>query len=732
MASGGDFNTTDYGGRYLRFSWGLGTQSNQNNTSTIQWAVVGMGNAEYGYYNAGNFRVVIDGETVFSDSTRIQLYQGTQVASGTKVITHNADGTKSFTASVRAGIYTYEVNCTGSASFTLDEIPRVSQPSCITWPEHTQNVGYFGDTISIHMNRTSSEYTHTVRYAFGNLTGTIATGVTNGTTWTIPTSFMDLLPRNTSGSGTIYADTYKGSQLIGTKYCGFTAKVPASVKPTCSIQVLDATDTKDTYGVLIKGLSKLWVKTTGKSVYSSPISKYKVYVDSRGYNSSEFTTGVLTEEGTVTVKAAVTDSRGRISDWAEAIFDVWDYSIPSVSSLNVRRCNADGTLNSEGDYAKVTFSARATALSNGSNTQQNTVAYTLKYKKTTETTWKSVALTSFANNFNVVGGNYVLAADGAYAWDISLTATDKYNSTSRATSVSTAFTMMDFNAAGDGMAIGKVSEKSGTLEVGLPLNQIENRYSFQADAFSGSAGYTALARISITSLNSDAPITFVLNKRGQASTMTVHIKFASSSATTDPALASIGYEGSNYGAFLYKSATSTWTLYVENLTGWSNPCVVDWYTSQSNAARIKVTFPSEQVTTLPTPYYRATPVVLQSIIDCLLPVGTIIHRYDDVIPDEMYPGTTWKRIINRFLWAKETLDNLGATGGEKEVTLAVTQLPAHSHGAVYSGNVSGTKSYAWYTTTGDKIGYETISAGGGEAHNNMPPYIQVSIWRRIS
>ena len=89
-----------------------------------------------------------------------------------------------------------------------------SQPSCITYPNHTQNVGSFGDTISIHMNRKSSEYTHTVRYAFGNLSGTCidadtgkaATGltaVTNGFRWTIPESFMELLPTATSGSGTI-------------------------------------------------------------------------------------------------------------------------------------------------------------------------------------------------------------------------------------------------------------------------------------------------------------------------------------------------------------------------------------------------------------------------------------------------------------------------------------------------------------------------------------------------
>ena len=92
------------------------------------------------------------------------------------------------------------------------------------------------------MNRNSSAFTHTVRYAFGNLTGTIAENVGTGLEWTSPLSFMELLPAVTAGSGTIYVDTYNGSTKIGTKWCGFTAKVPASVKPKCSIQVLDNTN----------------------------------------------------------------------------------------------------------------------------------------------------------------------------------------------------------------------------------------------------------------------------------------------------------------------------------------------------------------------------------------------------------------------------------------------------------------------------------------------------------
>lgn len=129
MASSGSFNTSGYDGRYLKFSWSIKSQDSATNKTVISWTLKGAGNAGAEWYMAGNFKVVIDGDTVYSSSNRIQLYNGTTVASGTYTLTHNSNGTKSFTASAEAGIYYTAVNCTGSGSFTLNAIPRYATVS---------------------------------------------------------------------------------------------------------------------------------------------------------------------------------------------------------------------------------------------------------------------------------------------------------------------------------------------------------------------------------------------------------------------------------------------------------------------------------------------------------------------------------------------------------------------------------------------------------------------------
>jgi hypothetical protein len=134
---------------------------------------------------------------------------------------------------------------------------------------------------------------------------------------------------------------------------------------------------------------------------------------------------------------------------------------------------------------------------------------------------------------------------------------------------------------------------------------------------------------------------------------------------------------------------------------------------------------------VPTPYYKATPAQLRSILDFIYPVGSVYISYSHNSPADMFGGT-WVRIENAFLWGCDKDGGIGTTGGEKTHTLTVNELPSHTHGSVYSGNAAGTKTHGWLASGGSNMAYGTVATGGGAAHNNMPPYVQVSIWRRTA
>jgi hypothetical protein len=124
MANNGSFNTNDFEGRYLLFSWSLASQDVETNSSVITWSLKGAGNATASYYESGSFKVVINGVTVYQSNTRIKLYNNTIVSSGSFTINHNVDGTKYFTAQVQGAIYYTSVNVSGSDGWTLPTINR--------------------------------------------------------------------------------------------------------------------------------------------------------------------------------------------------------------------------------------------------------------------------------------------------------------------------------------------------------------------------------------------------------------------------------------------------------------------------------------------------------------------------------------------------------------------------------------------------------------------------------
>jgi len=92
--------------------------------------------------------------------------------------------------------------------------------------------GVIGTEIVITINRNTSAYTHTLKYAFGSASGTIKEKTSStSVSWTPPASLSSQVS-GASGSCTITCETYSGSTKVGSSTCTITLSLPASTVST--------------------------------------------------------------------------------------------------------------------------------------------------------------------------------------------------------------------------------------------------------------------------------------------------------------------------------------------------------------------------------------------------------------------------------------------------------------------------------------------------------------------
>ena len=112
-------------------------------------------------------------------------------------------------------------------------------------------------------------------------------------------------------------------------------------------------------------------------------------------------------------------------------------------------------------------------------------------------------------------------------------------------------------------------------------------------------------------------------------------------------------------------------------------------------------------------------------------VGDIFITTNSENPADRFGGT-WKKLPEEtFLMTASSKYAAKSTGGENKVTLTVDQIPPHSHQAMVSSLAGSDETITRGTTKG--VWRSLISsAGGGQAHNNMPKFYAVYIWIRVA
>lgn len=126
------------------------------------------------------------------------------------------------------------------------------------------------------------------------------------------------------------------------------------------------------------------------------------------------------------------------------------------------------------------------------------------------------------------------------------------------------------------------------------------------------------------------------------------------------------------------------------------------------------------------------------ILDNVYPVGSIYMSVNSTNPTNLFGGT-WEQIQGRFLFGMNSSYPAGSTGGEITHKLTIDEMPEHGHTIYYpnSGGPYGNANISYPEGSDTNMTWcaemcKTASTGGGAAHNNMPPYLSVYIWKRTA
>ena len=469
MATSGTVKTNTKYGSYFWVKWEIsGSQDIAGNKTTISWSC-GLHPEEQYYTNAIKMgAVVINGQTVYSGGTYSDItdYKDHTFASGTLDISHNNDGSKTFTVSAFSGWLYGNGDYTASAeSFALPTIPRAA--TITSAPNFTDvdnpAIAYAnpaGSAVSaldvcISLTGSASDIAYRAvstsggRYTF-QLTDAERAVLRRNTTLSRKVVF---LLRTKIGS-TYYYETAERT---------FTVTNNAATRPSEAIAVAPVSALSAPFNALyIQGRTQAKITHTASGKFGATINQYSASVEGKAYSGETVTSDALQTPGVLTITGTATDSRG-FSTTAAKTVTVLAYNTPSVvrngstGRFVCARSTSDGTISEDGTALYVECSKSFSPLANNNKC-------TLRLRYAAEgggwSSWITLLAESSGNDYAGVVPGVTLSVSVVYT--IEIQAVDKLGeSGSVETRIPTSEMTLHLGENGKAVGIGRYASESG-------------------------------------------------------------------------------------------------------------------------------------------------------------------------------------------------------------------------------------------------------------------------------
>lgn len=266
---------------------------------------------------------------------------------------------------------------------------------------------------------------------------------------------------------------------------------------------------------------------------------------------------------------------------------------------------------------------------------------------------------------------------------------------------------------------------------GATANTLTVQYRYKSSSSSSWGSWTTISNVT---KNSDGTYSATASKSGLTYTDTYNFE----ARVTDKinTVSSKEYSGKSLPIFDWSKDDFNFNVpvYISQYYNENNPTTKKYVDDLTEVISLAVQDNTDNIAALSNQISNIGSITF----DDIYPVGSIYMSVNSTNPRNLFGGT-WTQLKDRFLLGAGSTYTNGSTGGEASHTLTENEMPSHSHGQYVTvssgGSLSANCDYDSYVSGKARKSAQNVSTdptGGGNSHNNMPPYLVVYMWQRTS